>query len=282
MTIASRYAIVLVYGHLQFMKNINVYAHKPGPLSKAFLQVVGLTNATLVEVADQKSADLILLTGLDDLRALYTPTQFFCVLLIRKYEIAANQPANVCFINPYEPFLADGSLEKMAVMIEKHMVAKPALDVATPEFTDIVRCAKCYSVLVIDDTEANLRIAKAVLVGHTVVTANRLQQAVGLMNSQQFDTVLTDMEMLPDKLYQSLSLDHYGVTETVPYGFAAILEATERGIPVAVVTDGNHHAGWVSAMFDTKKGATVNGQKVLFMNDIGKRWDMALKRLMEE
>jgi len=102
------------------------------------------------------------------------------------------------------------------------------------------------------------------------------------MKGKTFDAVLTDMHMRPDKTYGSLNLDAYGVKETIPYGFAMMLEATTRGIPVAVVTDGNHHQDWVSAMFDDIKDATVNGQKVLFFNNIGKRWDKALKCLMEE
>ena len=262
--------------------NIKVYAHKSGPLSKVFLQVVGLTNDTLVEVADQKSADVVLLTGSDDLRSLYNEKQLFCVLLTGQRVVAQNQPENVCLLDTLKLFESNSGIMKLLEMIEKRKAVEPAPEKAKPMFSDIVELKGRYTVLVIDDTEENLRIAESVLAGHTVVTASRLQQAVKLMDSQRFDAVLTDMEMPPDKLYSALNLDSYGVTETVPYGFAAILEATERGIPVAVVTDGNHHAGWVSAMFDTKKGATVNGQKVLFFNNIGKRWDKALKRLMEE
>ena len=265
--------------------NINVYAHKSGPLSKAFLQVVGLTDHKLVEVTDQKAADIILLTGSEDFRALYNDKQLFCVLQTERRPLTAKQPENVCLLDTLKLMEGDSGIPKLLEMIDKRIAdqaKKPTTEEAIPTFSDLAKFKSHYSVLVIDDTERNLRVAETVLAAHTVVTVNRLQEAVKAMERQRFDAVLTDMEMPPDKTYSALNLDRYGVKETVPYGFAVIIEATERGIPVAVVTDGNHHEGWVSAMFDHKKGATVNGQKVLFFNGIGKRWDKALKCLMEE
>lgn len=265
--------------------NINVYAHKSGPVSKAFLQVVNLTNDTLVEVTDQKSASLIILTGPDDLRALYNERQLFCVLKVPgQRDVVQNQPENVCLLNPLELFKADG-IPHLLELLEKR--SKTSTGSATPKvelpkFSDVVTCKKRYSVLVIDDTEQNLRIAESVLEKHSVTVAGSLLDAMLKLGQEHFDAVLTDMEMPPDRHYSSLNLDRYAVNEKVPYGFAVVLEMTERGMPVAVVTDGNHHEGWVSAMFDHIKGATVNGQKVLFFNSIGKRWDKALKRLMEE
>lgn len=267
------------------MKNINVYAHQSGPLSKAFLQVVGLTDAKLVEVADQKSADIVLLTGTDDLRALYNEKQIFCVLQTPGQRVAPNQPENVCLLDTLRLFEGDKGIMLLLAQIDKRRAGKTestAPKVELPKFSDVATFRKSYSVLVIDDTEQNLRIAESVLEKHSVTVAGSLRDAMVKLGQQHFDAVLTDMEMPPDKHYSSLNLDHYAVDEKVPYGFAVVLEMTERGMPVAVVTDGNHHEGWVSAMFDHIKGATVNGQKVLFFNGIGKRWDKALKRLMEE
>lgn len=265
--------------------NINVFAHKSGPLSKAFLQVVGLTDHKLVEVADQKSADFILLTGSDDLRALYNDRQLFGVLLTDRRPVAEKQPENVCLLDTLKLFGGNSGITKLLEMIDKRIAdqaKKPAVEESLPKFSDVAKFKSRYSVLVIDDTERNLRIAEAVLNGHSVTTASGLQEAMKAVRQKHFDVVLTDMEMRPDKQYSSLSLDCYGVTETVPLGFAVVLEMTARGMPVAVVTDGNHHTGWVSAMFDHIHDAKVNGQKVLFFNDIGKRWDTALKCLMEK
>ena len=263
--------------------NNNVYAHKSGPVSKAFLQVVGLTD-TLAEVADQKSADIVLLTGTDNLRDLYNEKQLFCVLQTPGQRMVPNQPENVCMVDTMKLFGSDNGIPHLLEQIEKHKVmttgtAAPKKEL--PMFSDVVSFRKRYSVLVIDDTEQNLRIAEAVLEKHSVTVVGSLQDAMIKLGQQHFDAVLTDMEMPPDKQYSSLNLDRYAVDEKVPYGFAVVLEMTDRGMPVAVVTDGNHHEGWVSAMFDHIKGATVNGQKVLFFNGIGKRWDKALKCLME-
>ena len=265
--------------------NIKVYAHKSGPLSKAFLQVVGLTDHKLVEVGDQKSADVILLTGSEELRDLYNDKQLFWVLLTERRPVAEKQPENVCLLDTLRLFDGNNGIVKLFEMIDKHIVGqakKSATEEALPNFSDVADLKSRYSVLVVDDTERNLRIAEAVLKGHSVTTVRGLQEAMKAIGQKHFDVVLTDMEMRPDKQYSSLNLDHYGITETVPLGFAVVLEMTERGMPVAVVTDGNHHTGWVSAMFDHIREANVNGQKVLFFNSIGKRWDRALKSLMEE
>lgn len=261
--------------------NIHIFALEPGPVSKAFLQVFNLTEDKLVEVDDKEKADVILLTDAQSLRKVYNEHQMFCVLVMGRDSISENQPENVCLVKGDSVFGENGFV-KLVQMIERQKAKKPAVQKSAPPlFPDIARFTRRYSVLVIDDTAENLQTAQAVLKDHDVVTVSQLETAVGIMSGKHFDAVLTDMEMPPDKLYRALNLDSYGVAEVVSYGFAAMLEATERGIPVAIVTDGNHHRGWVSAMFDTKKGATVNGQKVLFFNDIGKRWDKALKSLLE-
>lgn len=272
------------------MNTINVYAHKSGPLSKAFLQVVGLTDNKLVEVADQKAADMILITNNpEDLRSLYNPTQLFCVLRTELREIAKNQPENVLVLDSLH--LLDNSRPDSAFTlpgaVKRWQAAKsiaPKGQQTRSAVTNVAQLSKSYSVLIIDDSQENLQLAIEVLPGQKMVLATGPEEAMKYLNlpGQTFDAVLTDMHMRPDKLYRSLSLDTYGVTETIPYGFAMILEATKKGIPVAVVTDANHHQDWVSAMFDHIKGATVNGQKVLFFNHIGKRWDKALKALLEE
>lgn len=271
------------------MNTIIVYAHKSGPLSKAFLQVVGLTDTKLVEVADQKSADLILITDRpEDLRLLYNSDQLFCVLRTGQREIVKNQPENVLILDALlldqkrldSAFALPGAIDKWRSaksIVPKGQQTRSAI-------TNVAKFGRSYAVLIIDDSNDNLQLAMQVLPAQKIVLATGPEEAMRYLNlpGQTFDAVLTDMHMRPDKLYGSLSLDTYGVTETIPYGFAVILEATKRGIPVAVVTDANHHQDWVSAMFDHIKGATVNGQKVLFFNDIGKRWDTALKCLMEK
>jgi len=265
--------------------NLKIYAHKPGPVSRAFLQVFGLTNDELNEVTDASQADIILLTGADDLRTVYNPRQLFCVLQTNPREkIANNQPENVSVIDAFNLFNEEKGIARFVAAIEKHKQKQAIESRANPnpvQFPDIAVFKKSYSVLVIDDTNANLELAKRLLNGHSLTVASHVELAVKEMENKHFDAVLTDMQLRPDCLYPSLNLRHYGVTETIPYGFAVVFEATKRGIPVAVVTDGSHHDDWVSAMFDHIREATVNGQRVLFFNHIGKRWDKALKELLE-
>lgn len=259
-------------------------------MSKAFLKVAGLFSDKFDEITDQKSADIVLVVGTEDLRAVYNANQHFYVLVLPgSRETATSQPDNVRLLNPIDLFDLEkkgtgGEMQKFYEQIAKVKAdqgEKAVKEVLTREFPDIAVFRNHYLILVIDDTEENLLTARAVLAGHALVTANRLELALKAIAERKFDAVLTDMQMPPDKSFSALNLDHYGVTETVPYGFAVIFEATKRGMPVAVVTDASHHQDWVSAMFDHIHDATVNGQRVLFFNHIGKRWDKALKALLE-
>ncbi len=267
------------------MKKMSIFVHKPNSLTIALLESVSPARFQLEQIESQVSADIVLVRGLSDLRGIYNPTQIFLVMLTgNELDRAPKQPENVCMFDVLDIFDQTRGIAKLTALCEarEKLQAEPVAVMAVAEKpSNIAVFSKRYAVLVIDDNEENRGLGRVLLEGHDVVTVNRLQVGVQEMDLRHFDAVLTDMDMLPDKLYPSLNLDRYGVTETVSYGFAAIIEATERGIPVAVVTDGNHHLGWVSAMFDHKKGMTANGQKVLFFNDIGKRWDWALKALME-
>ena len=148
--------------------------------------------------------------------------------------------------------------------------------------TDIVSTLKDYRVLVIDDNEDNLALARHLLQPqHQLVTACGFEQGMKALENGEFDAVLSDMEMPANKRYPSLSFSSTRLGEDYGYGFFSVFEVTSRGLPIAVVTAGNHHSSWISAGLDTLKKAVVNGQKVLFYNSIGKRWDIALKALME-
>ncbi|TAK57348.1 response regulator [Patescibacteria group bacterium] len=263
-----------------------VYTHNPGPVSRAFLQTVDITDHHMVEVAEQNLAEVVFVNDIEGLRIVYNDIQLFCVLatddgLINL--IAKKQPKNVVIVHARKLFDktvgAPGLLE--ALLRHRAESGKQAVAEPVPVFTDLVEFKRTYRVLVIDDKPENLQIARTVLMDHAIVTVGSLEMAIRALDTTKFDAVLTDMSMPPDKTYPALNLSNYGVTEMVQYGFAVMLEATSRGLPVAIVTDGNHHQDWVSAMFDRMDGAVVNGQKVLFFNHIGKRWDKALKALME-
>ncbi len=271
---------------------IKLYAHNSGPLSKAFLQTFRFDGYELVETSDRGVADAVLLLENDVLadpesfRRMYRGQQLFIVLKTSgESHISRNQPENVCVIDPLRLMMSHCEVERLTTglgWLKAEKAKAPTPELPIPVFMDVPSFGKRYKVLVIDDTARNLRIAEAVLGKcHKVSIANSVQAAVSLMDNGGFDAVLTDMQIPPDKHYSALALGRYGVRETVDYGWAVMFEATRRGIPVAIVTDGSHHESLASAMFDSIKGATVNGQKVLFFNNIGKRWDFALKALME-
>ena len=147
--------------------------------------------------------------------------------------------------------------------------------------TNLVKTTGRYRVLIIDDKPENLELARLLLAEHELVTADGLKSGMAEMAKGKFDAVLTDMEMKPDNFYPSFSVTSQPLGQTVLFGWAVAAEVTKRGVPVAIVTDGNHHTSWTVAMFNSMKRMEMNGQTVLLFGNIGKRWNEALKALME-
>lgn len=263
------------------------FAFKPSSLTRAFLMVFGFT-PDQKEVKSLEEADVCLVTNSGDLRKAYRPDKFFGFIPIHEFEKenSKKQPDNVFVLNGNNLFHDEqngAGAFKRAFDAWQETISSKKSDQPDSAVSNLAALSKSYFVLVVDDTVANLEIAMARLVGQQIILAQGPEEALRYLRleGRMPDAVLTDLKMRPDKAYGSLSLDVYGVTETVHSGFAVMLEATKRGIPVAIVTDGNHHQDWASAMFDHIKEVEVNGQKVLFFNDIGKRWDYALKALVE-
>lgn len=230
-----------------------------------------------------EESDFVLVTSSEVLRKHYQENRTFFFLVSQGFdkEVSKKQPDNVLVVDGQkglEHICAEFSRLKEVIG-----QSKPITTLHSQEYSNIVPMSRSYFVLVIDDTEANLNTAIARLSGQKLILVKGPEEAMKYLNlpGEMPDAVLTDMQMRPDKMYGSLNVDQYGITETIHSGFSVMFEATQRGIPVAVVTDGNHHQDWASAMFDQVKSAEVNGQKVLFFNNIGKRWDTALKMLLE-
>ena len=238
------------------------------------------------EVVDEASkADVVLAASMAELRNLHSEDKFFFLLATDFGNMRKEQPRNVFILDGEKLFsdehgvaAAKRSFERWS---EERSRENEPYPIEVPK--DIVKFSRGYAVLIVDDSQANLTLAMQVLPGQQIALVTSVGDALRLLRlkGKTFNAVLTDMHMPPDAFYGSLNLDSYGIKETVPCGFAIMLEATQRGIPVAVVTDANHHQDWVSAMFDHIREATVNGQKVLFFNNIGKRWDRALQCLLE-
>ena len=108
-----------------------------------------------------------------------------------------------------------------------------------------------------------------------------------ILGSEKFDIVLTDLQMPMSS--RTLGPSAFKLGQLVPYGILLMVEAAHQGAKhVAVVTDLNHHADWVSAAFDHfSYPVQIEGAKVLMMHapmdsDGSKDWAAALARLMKD
>lgn len=152
-------------------------------------------------------------------------------------------------------------------------------DISLPD--DLIVLEERCRILVIDDDKTNLDLAKALLQKHDVVTALGFSAGMTEIEQGGFDAVLTDLEMPENAHYQAFSNGNPETTRE--YGWLVMVEATLHGMPVAIVTDANHHRNWASAAFDRfqNKPMDMNGQPVRWFNNIGKRWDKALAALLD-
>ena len=233
-------------------------------------------------VEDREFADVIFVVeDIDEMFKVYNKEDVFVYLSV--HDKVSNFPSNVVILEALgniQQKATEISRMKTLVDVARLKKAEPKKPVSLP--TDVVKTKGRYRVLVIDDKEENLELARHLLSDdHDLATACGFQQGMKALHDKEFDAVLCDMEMPANKYYPSYSFTHAQLGKDELYGFGAMFEVTEKGKPFAIVTDGNHHASWVSAMFDRRKTANVNGQTVLFFNNIGKRWDVALKALME-
>lgn len=262
-------------------------------LLNALLQIVRLSdNQQTVECPNE--ADIVVTDKMDELRKLYAKygdTKFF--ILLSTLQDRLDLPEDNVFgagksqIEAGLESLLKGLGQKFHVWTENRGKGEEK-KVEKHPLGPVTTMTKSYRVLIVDDKSEHLQTAVERLVGQQILPVDSPAKALELLKlddgreKPSIDAVLTDLNMKPDKMYQSLNLDRYGLNEEVPAGISVMFEATKRGLPVAIVTDANHHQDWFSAMFDHIKGATVNGQKVIFCQESGgKRWDAVLKKLME-
>lgn len=138
------------------------------------------------------------------------------------------------------------------------------------------------NVLVIDDNHENLKLALELLSDdHCVTLASGYNEGKKLIWENKYDVVLSDCQMPAEIEKSALSVHAVEIGGVVHNGLFLMFFATARGARFAIVTDANHHHDWVSAIFDELHGPQiVNGQPVLFINYMEKRWDEALEKLM--
>lgn len=150
-------------------------------------------------------------------------------------------------------------------------------------------------ILVIDDKQENLELAKQQLKDHEVTTVSSYDEAFTLVccldasawppkdNKPDFDAVLTDLLMPAGKTNQGEKGMKY-VGQEMPLGIFLALQAINSGVKlVGLLTDTNHHAHPASAALDHLKFLVVNGSKLVLDNMSGyKRWDMLLNQLLSK
>lgn len=250
-------------------------------LIRAFRAVFSIDGQEIVEKIED--ADLIISSGIDQVtRSAYRASDAFFGI-IQVSPLPAGQPDNV--------FVMDGASlihgnRNVGTMLERFKtwsnIPRQNRVLGEVPADRIVKFDRSYKVLIIDDKKENLARAMYLLPGQQILPVDSFEMAMNMMKGGGFDAVLTDLHMPPDKGYVAVSLDSYPLGADEPVGMSVVFEATRLGMPVAVVTDANHHLSWFTAMFSRMDGATVNGQKVIFRNDSSKRWDEALAVLMSE
>lgn len=245
------------------------------------------------EMADE--ADVIMTTDSAELRKLYAKygEKKFLVLFDTLRDRVETPEVNVfgagnrqiCELGPLMNSIA--VVQKYQKWIKEREIT-PKKEMVKHPLGEIVMLSRSYNVLIVDDSHEHLQTAAERLIGQGILPIDSSKRALELLKLEDgsekssIDAVLTDLNMKPERMYPSLNLDQYGLNEEVPAGISVMFEATKRGIPVAIVTDANHHMDWFSAMFDHWTEATVNGQKVIFCQENGgKRWDSVLKQLLE-
>lgn len=145
-------------------------------------------------------------------------------------------------------------------------------------------------ILVIDDKQKNLEDAKIQLADHEVTTLSSINEIrdcydddetggfKGLKNYfKQFDVILTDLFM-PAIQYGARP----GIYEEVPYGVIVTMLALRFEIPVAIVTDIDHHRNPFAYASDLLRSCIMGSTPFgFYSHGSEKRWDIALKYLLE-
>jgi hypothetical protein len=262
----------------------NLEDGKPNPIFSAIIATLELIGDPWVKVGSADEAEVVfVISDRTVLNSIYSPEKVFAYFENRSPG-KADLPENVILLGMslHENMEALSKVRNQVEEMKKKVLVKtPATSSSIEIPADLAVTKNSYRVLVIDDRQDNLNLAKSLLGKHQVTMAVGFADGMKALSEDQFDVVLSDMHMPDNKHYGAFNMEHSKVGGTNAWGFFSVFEVTAKGLPLAIVTDGNHHSDWVSAGFDHLKGATVNGQVVMFFNSIGKRWDQALFALEE-
>jgi CheY-like chemotaxis protein len=147
-------------------------------------------------------------------------------------------------------------------------------------------------ILVIDDKQENLDLAKQQLKDHEVTMVSSYDEALklvcnydsywGKLVKPDFDAVLTDLLMPAGRSKQGDKGMRF-VGQEMPLGIFLAIQAANVGVQfVGLLTDKNHHDHPASAALDQLCRMKINDSALVIENNCGptKRWDKLLDRLL--
>lgn len=248
-------------------------------VEKALERVLEFIENKAIVVESASEADVIIVGDTSQLRRYYETDKSFVLIAVDK---PGHLPANVEYI-PVTEVVAD-----LLIYISERADSQPEV----PEEVEVYKLGEqnepkkqsdaSLNILVVDDKSENLGKALELLgEEHFVTLAQRYSEAEKLIEEGNYDVVISDCQMPVDVSDSALSITSADIGQIVHNGIFLMFSATKKGARFAIVTDANHHTDWVSAILDNlTEPQMVNGQPVLLINYLGKRWDEALKKLL--
>jgi CheY-like chemotaxis protein len=250
-------------------------AFSANPLDIAIKQIFG---APVRFVETQEEADLILFTEVRQIEKGFDKKKSYAFLKLQLGSYP-EMPPNVRII-------ADISVQAICEVISEvaaTLAPTPASQEVVAEEPVVELLPDALRILVIDDTSKYIASAKKGLAGHCLTTATGYQEAMDLLDNEEFDVVLTDLHLPMSSLTMG---NKFKLGEPVPYGILLMIEAARQGVKkVAVVTDLSHHDDPFSAAFDhySRFPISIEGATVRMLharvNEEGKDWADALVRI---
>lgn len=263
---------------------MNIFINFQDPIKAALQQIFPVLYAPHLLCDSPEEADFIIVEDKVKLHELFNQDKFFAIFSLRE---VTNLPPNACWLPMLDyPVPMGEYLQKVQAVLDSRKqeisrncpAVKCGIEYSPTEIND-----KTRKVLVIDDNPENRNLAMELLgKNHFVTLSSGFGEGLRLVRANHYDVVLSDCQMPPETKHSPLSIDAIVIGQTVHNGIFLIFHATKCGARVAIVTDANHHNDWVSALFDDgdlHQPQEVNGQPVLLINYMGKRWDRALEAI---
>lgn len=241
------------------------------------------TTCCQVDIASE--ADLIIVQERQQLNELYSVEKKFAVISMEEIQ---SLPENVRWFHittvvaELISYISEINKGVTIKKIDERVVTGEAIKTGVAYIPVPRNKNDVLHVLIVDDSQENLKLALELLgKKHFVTLAAGYGEGRRLIEKNFYDAVLSDCRMPVDIKNSAIHPNAVNLGETVHNGPFLMFPATKEGSRFAIVTDANHHQDWVSAIFDDLRDLqTINGQPVLFINYMGKRWDEALEKLM--